>query len=153
MRTIVVVAVVVVAAAVALAASGRVPLLARAWETVATAVASSPLLHAPSGSPEPSPADAGSPGGDAGPAPRRQAGPLSSAQLGAPLVHGGFVSACRAPDDMKVVVTLTVKMGRAGAVTVTTIPPDPAVASCVERAVRDQRWDVSPHVGHLTVTY
>jgi hypothetical protein len=54
---------------------------------------------------------------------------------------------------MKVVVTLTVKMGRAGAVTVTTIPPDPSVASCVERAVRNQRWDVSPHVGHLTVTY
>jgi hypothetical protein len=148
-RTIVVVAVVVVVT-VALAASGRVPLLAHAWEAVASSIASSPLFP---GSSAPPPADAGSPSGDAGPRPHRQAGPLSSAQLGAPLVHGSFVSACGAPDDMKVFVSLTVKMGRAGDVTVTTTPPDPSVASCVERAIRGLQWDVSSHVGHLTVTY
>src|SRR5579863_6340145 len=73
-----------------------------------------------------------------------QAAPLSSAQLGAPLVHGKFVTECGAPDDMKVVVKVTVKGGRAIAVDVTTDPPSAAVASCVEKATRSKEWDVSP---------
>lgn len=84
---------------------------------------------------------------------RRQATPLSNAQLGGPLVHGKFVSACGAPDDMKVVVHLDVKKGHATKVTVKTQPPNPTVASCIERAVRDLQWDISPQVGHVTVTY
>jgi hypothetical protein len=98
--------------------------------------------------------DAGSTGGDAGPPkPRRQATPLSSAQLGAPLVHGTFVTACGAPDDMKVVVKVAVKMGRATDVDVRTDPFDPVVTRCIEKAVGDLQWDVSKKTEHLTVRY
>jgi len=96
------------------------------------------------------------PGLDAGPVNIRrttQTAPLSSTQLGAPLVHGKFVSECGAPDDMKVVVKVTVRMGRPVAVAVTTDPPNGAVASCVEKATREMQWDVSPRTQHATVTY
>lgn len=82
-----------------------------------------------------------------------QAGPLSSAQLGAPLVHGTFVSACGAPATMKVKAKVTVKMGRATAVTVKTDPPDPTIAACVEKAIRDLTWDRSVRSGTVTVSY
>jgi hypothetical protein len=104
-------------------------------------------------SPSPSTGGTGVLRADAGPRPRRQTAPLSSAQLGAPLVDGAFVSACGAPDNMKVVANVTVKMGRATAVSVTTQPPDPAVRSCIERSMRDMRWDISPEMGRLTVRY
>jgi hypothetical protein len=110
---------------------------------------------APSSPSSPSPPTSASdaPRADAGPPPRRQTAPLSSAQLGAPLVNGAFVSACGAPDDMKVVANVTVKMGRATAVSVTTQPPDPAIRSCIERSMRDLRWDISPGMGRVTVRY
>jgi hypothetical protein len=93
--------------------------------------------------------------GDAGSVTARktQTAPLSSAQLGAPLVHGRFVTECGAPDDMKVVVKVTVKMGRAVAVDVTTDPNSAQVASCVEKATREKQWDVSPKTQRATVTY
>ncbi len=92
--------------------------------------------------------------GGAAPAPRvTQAEPLSSAQLGAPLVHGRFVTDCGAPDDMKVVVKVTVRKGRAVAVVVTTKPKSPAVAACVQKATRAKEWDISPATQHATVTY
>jgi hypothetical protein len=90
---------------------------------------------------------------DAGVPVHRQATPLSNTQLGAPLVHGAFVTACGAPDNMKVVVTLAVRMGHAVDVTVKTRPPDPVVVSCVEHATRDLQWDISPKTGRVTVTY
>ncbi len=82
-----------------------------------------------------------------------QSAPLSSAQLGAPLVHGTFVSACGAPATMKVKAKVTVKMGRATAVVVKTDPPDPTIAACVEKAIRDLGWDRSVRSGTVTVTY
>jgi hypothetical protein len=93
--------------------------------------------------------------GDAGPpvVHKTQAAPLSSAQLGAPLVHGAFVSACGAPDSMKVVAQVTVKGGHATGASVSTDPPNPAVGSCVEKAIRAMQWDASPKTQHLTVTY
>jgi hypothetical protein len=87
------------------------------------------------------------------PPPRRQVRPLSSAQLGEPLAHETFVAGCGAPDDMKVVVKVTVKSGRAIDAEAKSTPPNPVVESCVEKAVRDLRWDVSPSVQHLTVRY
>src|SRR5580700_8572459 len=83
------------------AATGKLPGLSRAWGTVASSVAASPLFSA---EPSSETADAGAASDDAGVTWHRQATPLSSAQLGAPLVHGTFVAACGAPDDMKVVV-------------------------------------------------
>lgn len=82
-----------------------------------------------------------------------QTAPLSSAQLGAPLVHGSFVTACGAPETMKVKAKVTVKMGRAVAVVVKTDPPDKTIASCVNHAIRDLTWDPSVRSGTVTVTY
>jgi hypothetical protein len=128
-------------------ATGRLPFSAPSLEKLASSVASwtSP--------PPPAPIPGASASADAAPPVRRQTAPLSSAQLGAPLVHGTFVTACGAPERMKVVVNATVKMGRAAGVTVTTDPPDPAVAACVERATRGLQWDISPKTDHVTVTY
>ncbi len=129
--------------------SGRLPPQAtQTWNAlVSSAAASLSSLAAPV---EP---DAGGLPPDSGAPVRRQAGPLSSAQLGAPLVHGTFVTACGAPDDLKIVVDVTVKMGRATHVAVKTRPPNPAVAACIERAARELQWDVSPKTDHVTVTY
>jgi len=141
-----------VAALSFLASRGRLPpALAEAYGTVASLASSaSDAFSAPrTASDRPDAGDAGSV------AARRttQAAPLSSAQLGAPLVHGKFVSECGAPDDMKVVVKVTVKMGHAVAVAATTDPANAAVASCVEKATREMQWDVSPKTQRATVTY
>ncbi len=152
-------------ASVAAAAVAEIPFLSHAWasltDSVAPALSSlgatvasvAPLASVASSVASVAHADAGVSSVDASVLPKRQTAPLSSAQLGAPLVHGPFVSACGATNDMKVVVTLAVKLGRASDVTVKTIPPSPGVESCVDGAVRDLRWDVSPIAGHLTVTY
>jgi len=124
------------------------------WTHVKSLLPSSPanLPSSLAGS-GPASADAAAAKADASVVVRRQTAPLSSAQLGAPLVHGSFVAACGAPDDMKVVVHLDVKKGRASNVSVKTVPPNPAIASCIDRAIRGLQWDVSPQAGHLTVTY
>jgi hypothetical protein len=151
----------VILAGVALAgsaATGKLSPLAREWESVASSVAASAWLTL---APPPASTMTRTEGAsarvadaaDAAATVHRQTAPLSSAQLGAPLVHGTFVSACGAPDDMKVVVDATVKMGRAVHVTATTQPPDPAIASCIERATRDLNWDISPKTDHVTVRY
>jgi hypothetical protein len=146
--TIVVLGAMVVVGSVA---TGKLSLLTQAWGTFSDSVAAS-LSSDPA--PSSRTADADAPRRvDAAATVHRQTAPLSSAQLGAPLVHGTFVSACGAPDDMKVVVDVTVKMGRAVQVTVKTQPPNPTVASCVDRATRDLQWDVSPKTDHATVTY
>jgi hypothetical protein len=127
------------------------PTLADAYETMASLASSASDAFSASRTASDSP-DAG----DAGSARVRrttQAAPLSSAQLGAPLVHGRFVTDCGAPDDMKVVVQVTVKMGHAVAVAATTDPSNAAVAACVEKATREMQWDASPKTQHATVTY
>jgi hypothetical protein len=101
----------------------------------------------------PDPGDAQPPGDASARAYRKQAGPLSSAQLGAPLVNGAWITACGAPDTMKVAVKLDVRQGRAVKIDVKTDPTDPVVIGCVERAASDLRWDVSPRTDHVTVRY
>ncbi len=135
-----------------LVATGRAPLLKRKIEVTASSAAALVASYAPSLVP---PADAGAPDADADAEVtyHRQSGPLSNAQLGAPLVHGTFVSACGAPDDMKVTLKVSVKYGRAVGVSVKTMPPNQSVALCIERATKEMHWDVSPHVGQVTVTY
>jgi hypothetical protein len=102
-----------------------------------------------------SPADAGdaAPAPDASFVPHKQAAPLSSAQLGAPLVRGEFVSACNAPATMKVVVKVTVQKGRATEANVATDPPDTAVSRCIDDAIHQLQWDISPKQQQLTVRY
>jgi hypothetical protein len=141
------------AAAAGAAATGRLPVLKRTWSTVASAVGSVVLAPSSSAAPAAPADDAGGGTPEAGGLPKRQTAPLSSAQLGAPLVHGSFVTACGAPDDMKVVIKADVRLGRATHVTVKTDPPNLMVSSCIERATQDLQWDVSPKVGHVTVRY
>jgi hypothetical protein len=131
------------------------PALADAYGNVATLASAAASLAAPVVGAAPD-SSATPDAGDAGAVvfrPTTQTAPLSSAQLGAPLVHGKFVSECGAPDDMKVVVKVTVKKGHAVAVTVTTEPANAAIASCVRKATRAKLWDVSPATQHATVTY
>jgi hypothetical protein len=124
--------------------------LGDAYDTVASfaASASDPLSAQRTAAVGPDAGDGGSPS-----IRKTQSAPLSSAQLGAPLVHGKFVTDCGAPDDMKVVVKVTVKMGRAVAVAVTTDPTNSGIASCVEKATREKQWDISPKTQHATVSY
>jgi hypothetical protein len=146
-----------------LGARGRLPPgLARAYGTVASLASSASSAASEAFSALPAPSGSSDEGvvtvslTDAAAASARrttQASPLSSARLGAPLVNGKFVSDCGAPDDMKVVVKVTVKMGRPVDVTVKTDPANGAVASCVEKATREMQWDVSPKTQHATVTY
>jgi hypothetical protein len=137
---------------VLLAATGKLTVVADTCAALATSLGTSLRSFGA----QPPSADDSAPPSDAGastPSVHRQAGPLSSAQLGAPLIHGTFVSACGAPDSMRVVLNVTVKMGRVTDVHATTTPPNPVVESCIERAARDLQWDVSPKTGHVTVTY
>jgi hypothetical protein len=98
--------------------------------------------------------------GDAGPvdagrdaAVKVQAGPLSSAQLSAPLYHVTFLAECGAPPDMKVSITATVKMGRAVDARATTDPRDPVIEGCIERATQALQWPASRKTDKVTVRY
>jgi hypothetical protein len=137
----------------AAAATGRLPLLTQTWKTVASSVASSLPSSVASIAESLWAPDAGVSTRDAGTLVHRQTAPLSSTQLGSPLVRGTFIGPCGAPDDMKIVINATVRMGRAVDVSVKTEPPNTAVAACIERATRDQQWDISPKTDHVTVTY
>ncbi len=139
--------VVIAAGAYVFVASGKGPPIARTLEAVASSAAALASAYVPSSSPE-----AGSEE-DAGEVVHRQGGPLSNAQLGAPLVHGTFLSECGAPDTMHVALKVGVKFGRAVSVDVKTTPPDAKIAACFDRAVKDKQWDISPKPGKVTVTY
>jgi hypothetical protein len=78
---------------------------------------------------------------------------LTNAQLHAPMANGGFISACGAPNDMHVTVRTAVKLGRAVGVSVSTNPPNAAVAACVDRHVRGLAWPSSPKMDSFTTTY
>jgi hypothetical protein len=83
-----------------------------------------------------------------------QSGPdLTNAQLAGPLRHAAFVTACGAPDDMKVQVRVAVRMGVPIGVTVQTTPPSGGVASCIDHAVRGLRWQANPKTDFVTTNY
>ena len=123
-----------------LAMTGKLPSAVKGWSTLASAWTAS------SG-------DAGPWDGGADAAAKPQAASLSSAQLSAPLFHNTIIAACGAPADMRVVMKVAVKMGRAVDVQATTDPPDPTIEACIELAMRDLRWDASRKTDHLTVRY
>lgn len=136
---------VLVTTTVALIATGRLPFVTHAWDALTPSGAGSASSQSSDGGPG---VDAG-----AGKKTRPQAAPLSSAQLGGPLVDGKYVTACGATADMKVVVKVTVKLGRATDVDVQTDPPDTAVSRCVQDAIESKRWDASSKTDHVTVRY
>ena len=78
---------------------------------------------------------------------------LTDGQLSAPMRNTSFLSACGAPDSMKVTVRVAVKLGRAIGVSVYTTPPNGAVASCVDHAVRGLAWPVNSKMDSFTTSY
>jgi hypothetical protein len=142
----------VLAAGAALTATGRLPFLVHAWGTLPFASSAEASAGA-SASAAPLPDDAGASKGEAGATPRPQTAPLSSAQLGAPLVHGTFVTACGAPDDMKVQVRVAVRMGAPVGVTIATTPPNAGISACIDRAVRGLRWPQNAKTDFVTTNY
>jgi hypothetical protein len=78
---------------------------------------------------------------------------LTDAQLSGPLRSGAFVGECGAPDSMKVTVKVAIKMGRPAGVSISTSPPDPDVAGCIDRYVRTFSWPSSSKLDSFTTTY
>jgi len=78
---------------------------------------------------------------------------LNDGQLGAPMRNASFISGCGAPDSMKVTVRVAVQNGRAVGVSVYPNPPNPAVASCVDRHVRALGWPPNAKMDFFTTTY
>ncbi len=78
---------------------------------------------------------------------------LTDSQLAAPMRNAGFISACGAPDSMKVTVKVAIKNGHAVGVSVYCNPPDAKVASCVDHAVRGIGWPSNPKMDSFTTTY
>lgn len=78
---------------------------------------------------------------------------LTDAQLAGPMRNAAFLGSCGAPTSMKVTVKVAVKMGRAIGVTVVTNPGNPAIASCIDRAVRGLAWPAHPKMDTMTTSY
>jgi eukaryotic-like serine/threonine-protein kinase len=78
---------------------------------------------------------------------------LTNQQLSGPMQNATFLSACGAPESMKVTVKVAIKMGRAIGVSVYTNPPSGGVAGCVDRAVRNLAWPVNPKMDSFVTTY
>ena len=83
----------------------------------------------------------------------RAAPDLTDAQLAGPMRSGALVGECGAPDRMKVTVKVAIKLGRAAGVTVSTNPPDPDVAGCIDRYVRTFSWPSNGKMDSFTTTY
>lgn len=78
---------------------------------------------------------------------------LTDGQISGPMRDGVFVSECGAPDSMKVTVKVAIKMGHAAGVSVSTSPPDPDIAGCIDRYVRTFSWPSSTKTDSFTTTY
>lgn len=78
---------------------------------------------------------------------------LTDAQIAGPMHSGGFVGECGAPDNMKVTVKVAIKQGHAAGVSVSTSPPDPDIAGCIDRYVRTFSWPSSSKMDSFTTTY
>jgi hypothetical protein len=79
---------------------------------------------------------------------------LTDEQLSAPMkAVGQFLVNCGAPDDMKLVIKVAVKLGKPVGVTVETDPPNSGIASCLDRAVRGLRWPSNPKLDSFTSRY
>jgi eukaryotic-like serine/threonine-protein kinase len=78
---------------------------------------------------------------------------LTDQQLSGPLRNAAFLDACGAPQSMHVTVKTVVKMGRAIGVTVSTSPPNGAIASCIDRAVRNIAWPPNAKADSFVTNY
>lgn len=84
---------------------------------------------------------------------KQGAADLTDAQLSGPMRSGAFAGECGAPDSMKVTVKVAIKTGRAVGVSVSTSPPDPDIAGCIDRYVRTFSWPSSSKMDSFTTAY
>lgn len=78
---------------------------------------------------------------------------LTDTQISGPMRNGAFVAECGASDGTRVTVHVAIKSGRAVGVSVSTSPPDPDVAGCIDRYVRTFSWPSSPKMDSFRTTY
>ena len=78
---------------------------------------------------------------------------LTDAQLAGPMRNATFLGACGAPDSMHVTVKVAIRGGRALGVSVYTVPPNPQIAGCIDRSVRDLAWPVNAKMDSFVTTY
>ena len=85
--------------------------------------------------------------------PGGHAADLTADQLARPFAGGAFLNACGAPEDMGVTIKAAVQNGRAVGVTVTTSPPNPRIAACIDAAVRRLPFPPNPNLDAVTQTF
>jgi hypothetical protein len=78
---------------------------------------------------------------------------LTADQLARPFAGGAFLNACGAPEDMGVTIKAAVQNGHAVGVTVTTSPPNPRIAACIDAAVRRMAFPPNPNLDAVTQTF
>ncbi len=78
---------------------------------------------------------------------------LTDAELSQPMRNPTFLADCRAQDALKLMVQVVVRDGAAVGATVRTVPDDPKLAECVDRAVRGLAWVPSKRRDSLTTRY
>ena len=71
---------------------------------------------------------------------------LSAGAFGGVLNNGSYVIGCGAPESMTVSICAAIQNGRAVGVSVSTIPPDGRVSSCVTGAVRGMGFPSHPNL-------
>jgi hypothetical protein len=78
---------------------------------------------------------------------------LTDAQLGGPMKNGTFLGTCGTPDSMHVTVKVAIRSGHAVGVSVYTAPPDPEIAGCIDRQVRNLAWPVNGKMDSFVTAY
>jgi hypothetical protein len=78
---------------------------------------------------------------------------LTDVQLAGPMRNGTFLGACGTPDSMHVTVKVAIRSGRAVGVSVYTNPPNPQIAGCIDRSVRNLAWPVNGKMDSFVTTY
>ena len=78
---------------------------------------------------------------------------ITQGQYARILNHGGYIAACGTPDSTKVNICAAVQNGRAVGVTVTTDPPNAALASCIAGKVRAMSFPVHPKLDIVRTSF
>jgi hypothetical protein len=78
---------------------------------------------------------------------------LTDAQLAGPMRNTAFLGACGAPDSMHVTVKVAIRGGHAVGVSVYTTPPNPQIAGCIDRSVRNLAWPANGKMDSFVTTY
>jgi len=78
---------------------------------------------------------------------------LTDAQLAGPMRNGTFLGACGTPGSMHVTVKVAIRGGHPVGVSVYTVPPNPQIAACIDRSVRNLAWPMNGKMDSFVTTY